>query len=406
MKILYLAPLLPAPSGNGGKRAIYNHLEDMLDDDAEITAFFVDVEAAGEPDLRVFARFDPQVFDRAVAKFGDGWKGKAAAISTLLFSNLPRSLAVVASPVARARIAAALAQGEYDAVIVDHLNAFSLIRGLKLIIPVIYVAHNVESEVLRQAAVRLPTWSLRRMIADLDHARMRRVEREMLTVAAKVAVIGAGDMAHPVLSSFSGKVVVWPELPQLKIPLWSNPKSKKLLFVGSAKYFPNMDAISWLVHTLMPALLSVDSGITLDIAGTKADELQLDDNPPGVTFHGFVSDARLDELHREANLFICPVVLGAGIKIKMLEAASYGLPSAATDESLLGIDFLTSLALRIDRNAPNEAAGKIAAAFRDQEGLSRISAAGASALAETISTRASLLDHVRAADVGLRSQPG
>jgi hypothetical protein len=406
MKILYLAPLLPAPSGSGGKRAIYNHLKGLLEEDAEITAFFVDVEAVEIPDLRAFARLNPQVFNRAVAKFGDGWKGKTAAISTLLFSNLPRSLAVVAAPPARARIAAALAQGEYDAVIVDHLNAFSLIRGLKLTIPVVYVAHNVESEVLRQAAVRLPKWSMRRLAADLDHARMRRVEREMLTVATTVAVIGAGDMTHPALSSFTGKLVVWPELPQLKIPLWSNPKSKKLLFVGSAKYFPNKDAIAWLVDTLMPALIFVDSAITLDIAGTRADELQLDDNPPGVTFHGFVSDARLDELHREANLFICPVVLGAGIKIKMLEAASYGLPSAATEESLLGIDFLTSLALRIDRNTPYEAASKIAAAFRDQEALGRISVAGASALTETISMRASLLDYVRAADVGSRSHLG
>lgn len=395
MNVLYLAPLLPAPSGSGGKRAIYNHLEDMLGEDASVDAFFVDVESLGEQDLGRFARFAPQVFARAMPRFGEGIKGKVAALSAMVFNALPRSLAVVASKVARKTIASKLAAGAYDVIIVDHLNAYGMLHGMKLSVPVIYVAHNVESAILEQAADRLPARSLRRVAALIDLARMRRIEAEVLTQAAKVVLIGAADAALPEMQRVAEKVVLWPELPQLKTPHWSHPGTKRLLFVGSAKYFPNKDAIGWLVEHLLPALLMADPEIALDIAGTTWEEMSRGPVPAGVTFHGFVSDQVLDELHRNAALFICPVVLGAGIKIKMLEAASYGLPSAATVASLAGIDFLTGISLCIERDDPERAARDIAGLLADPDRLNSLGAAGLHALTAAIAARVSLLDQAR-----------
>jgi polysaccharide biosynthesis protein PslH len=396
MKVLYLAPLLPAPSGSGGKRAIYNHLEDMLGEDASVDAFFVDVESGGEHDLGRFASFAPQVFARAMPKFAEGFKGKIAAIGGLAFNSLPRSLAVVASKAARKVISTRLAAHAYDVVIVDHLNAYAMLHGLPLSIPVIYVAHNVESEILKQAAARLPAGSLRRFAARIDLARMSRIETALLAKAAKVVLIGAADAALPEMRRVAEKVVFWPELPQLKTPHWTHPGTKRLLFVGSAKYFPNKDAIEWLAERLLPAVLAVDPEITLDIAGTTWAEIGSGPVPAGVTFHGFVSDEVLDDLHRNAAMFICPVVLGAGIKIKMLEAASYGLPSAATPASLAGISFLDGIALRIARDDPEQAAREIAALLADAVRLNALGAAGLHALTAAIAARASLLDHARA----------
>lgn len=395
MRILYLAPLMPAPSGSGGKRAIYNHLEDMLGDAIEVDAVFVNVEGETVIGLDEFARFHPRVFGRAIAKFGDGLKGKLSGIGMLLLSSMPRSLAVVASQHARDYVSEVLTRGGYDAVVVDHLNAYGMLRGLPLTVPVLYIAHNIESEVLRQAVARLPRFSPRRLIASLDCARMRRVERELLAICARVLVIGAGDSVHGDLRDVADKVVLWPELPQLKALLWSFPNTKNLLFVGSAKYFPNKDAIRWLVDSLMPALREVDPAVTLHVAGSASHELGYDADPVGTIFHGFVSDARLDALHREAALFVCPVVLGAGIKIKMLEAASYGLPSAATPASLLGINFLHDAALQIDREVPASAAAKIAELLRNPDALKAISTSAVHGLKAAIHARASLLEHIR-----------
>jgi glycosyltransferase involved in cell wall biosynthesis len=394
MRILYVAPLLPAPSGSGGKRAIYNHLEDMLGDDALVDAFFVDVDEDGTaPDLAKFARFSPRVFGRALPKFGDGIQGKVRGIAALLSNPLPRSVAVVASPAARQAICGKLAERRYDAIVIDHLNAYGIVRGLNLRIPLVYVAHNVESEVLRHALDRLPRYSLSRAFVALDLVRMRKVERELLNTAARIVVIGAGDAALEEMRGLDRRLVLWPELPRPKPVQWVNPGKKNLLFVGSAKYFPNKEAIEWLVGSLVPELQRGDPAIVLHIAGSSAGDLGYAQNPSGVEFHGFVSDARLDELHRQAALFICPVVLGAGIKIKLLEAASYGLPTTATAESLAGIDFLSGIALQIERGAPAAAANKIAALINEPAQLAAMSQATALALADTLAARVSLIDH-------------
>jgi glycosyltransferase involved in cell wall biosynthesis len=406
MRILYIAPLLPASSGSGGKRAVYNHLEDMLGDDALVDAFFVDVEGEAAPDLGAFARFSPRVFGRALPKFGDGIQGKVRAVGALLLNPLPRSIAVVASADARQALRRQLGERPYDAIVIDHLNAYGIVRGLAPQVPLVYVAHNVESEVLRHGLERLPRFSARRAAAALDLMRMRRVERELLAVASRVIVIGAGDAALGEMRAAGSRLAIWPELPRPKPRQWTHPGAKNLLFVGSAKYFPNKEAIEWLAGSLVPALLQADPGIVLHVAGSNAGELGYGANPPGVAFHGFVSDARLDELHREATLFICPVVLGAGIKIKLLEAASYGMPTTATAESLAGIDFLHGISLDIERRAAVDAANRIAALINQPAQLAAMAEATAAALAGTLATRVSLLDHVRAALAGASAGPG
>jgi hypothetical protein len=63
---------------------------------------------------------------------------------------------------------------------------------------------------------------------------------------------------------------------------------------------------------------------------------------------------------------------------------------------LAGIDFLTGIALRIERDAPYQAARAIAALLADPAGLNALGAAGMHALTATIAARVSLLDHVRA----------
>ena len=68
------------------------------------------------------------------------------------------------------------------------------------------------------------------------------------------------------------------------------------------------------------------------------------------------------------------------MKIKVLEAAAYGLPVAATPESLRGIDFLKDSALVIGRD-PAQAARDIAKALASPSHLEDLSVKGLAALA-------------------------
>jgi glycosyltransferase involved in cell wall biosynthesis len=352
MRVLYLAPLLPATSGNGGRKAIFNHVMDLLSSNIKFEAIFVDVEGTGD-DLPVFPRdFPRKVFGRQLPKAGQGLSGKMIGIVQALLGKLPRSIAVVASVPARRAIAKTLSDPSLDLIIVDHLNAYGLVRGLARTARLMYVAHNVEAEVLRHQIEEMKGMSVTKVLRTIDHSKMVRVERELLKDSDRIVLIGSGDLMLEAIQEHLPKVYIWPELPDEKEQKWQYQGSRKLLFVGSPGYFPNRDAIEWLINILMPKIYELDSTITLHLVGSDVKAFAMATLPPNIRFEGFVSDVRLKELHAEADLFICPVILGAGIKIKVLEAASFGMPVLATAESLKGIDFLLDTAFEFSRTVP------------------------------------------------------
>ena len=355
MKVLHLSPLVPDVSGTGGKRAVYNHFEDLQRCGARVKAVMVDVEGIGEQCPDCFRDFSPVVFPRALPRVGKGPIAKLSAVAQLIFGPLPRSAAVIASKHIRDTLHRLVAGDNFDLVIVDHLNAYALLDGIPLSPPFFYIAHNIESDVLRDRYQQEKKWSVDRIIARIEHWKMLRFERRLIAQAAKIILISSGDKHAPILESAQHKVKVWPELPSPKQTKWAYKSTKSMLFVGSAEYFPNKEAILWMIQKLMPEIRRIDSTITLTLVGTSKQDVGLIDDIPGIDFSGFVSDERLQALHLACDLFICPIIVGGGIKIKLLEACSYGMPIIATEESLRGIEFLDEVAPRLSREPCTDA---------------------------------------------------
>jgi hypothetical protein len=355
MKVLHLTPLVPSVSGSGGKRAVYNHLEDLQRCGALVKAVMVDVEGTGEQCPDCFRDFSPVVFPRTLPRVGKGAIAKLSAVAQLIFGPLPRSAAVITSKHVRSTLHRLISSDNFDLVIVDHLNAYALLDGIALSPPLFYIAHNIESDVLRDRYQQEKEWSVNWVVARIEHWKMLRFERRLIARATKIILISSGDRDAPILESAQAKVTVWPELPSLKQTVWNYKSAKSILFVGSAQYFPNKEAIFWMIQKLMPEIRRIDSTITLTLVGTSRQDMGLIDDIPGIDFAGFVSDEQLHALHLACDLFICPIVVGGGIKMKLLEACSYGMPIIATEESLRGIEFLHDVAPRLSREPCTDA---------------------------------------------------
>ncbi len=343
MRVLYLSPLVPDVAGSGGKRAVFSHLEDMQRCGASVKAVMVDVEGTGEQCPECFRSFSPVVFPRALPRVGKGLMGKLIAVGQLVFGRLPRSAAVIASRPIKDALRHLIGGGDFDLVVVDHLNAYALLDDMPLSTPFLYIAHNIESEVLRDRCHQERMLSAGWVVAMIEYWKMLRFERRLITNAARIVLISSADQAAPMLQGANVKVTVWPELPSIKHTLWNYKGSNSLLFVGSTQYFPNREAILWLIQELMPQVRRIDSTVMLIIAGTSKQDLGLVEDIPGVRLAGFVSAEELNALHLACDLFICPIVIGGGIKIKLLEACSYGMPVIATKESLRGMEFLQDI---------------------------------------------------------------
>jgi GT2 family glycosyltransferase len=138
-----------------------------------------------------------------------------------------------------------------------------------------------------------------------------------------------------------------------------------MLFLGSFRHFPNQEALDWFARKVLPAILKRCPQARLVIVGSDTPPPHsLPDLSANIELRGFVEDVR-EPLSRYA-VFVCPILSGSGMRVKLLEAFSAGIPVVSTR---LGAEGLTSKDGEICALAddPSEFADKVAELFYDEE---------------------------------------
>jgi glycosyltransferase involved in cell wall biosynthesis len=110
-----------------------------------------------------------------------------------------------------------------------------------------------------------------------------------------------------------------------------------LLFVGNFRHEPNRQALEFFTQRVWPLVQRGRPSARLVIAGAQAppgywNSFQI----PNVEFLGEVDDIR-EVLERYA-IFVCPILSGSGVRVKLLEAFAAGIPVVSTP---LGAEGLT-----------------------------------------------------------------
>ena len=103
-------------------------------------------------------------------------------------------------------------------------------------------------------------------------------------------------------------------------------------FVGS-EYAPNVQGLNWFLNTVWPRIS--DAHASLEIYGGVAHRMVAATLPANARCHGKV--ANIDAAYRAMDVAINPVQVGAGLKIKTVEALGAGLPLVTTPEGARGI---------------------------------------------------------------------
>jgi GT2 family glycosyltransferase/glycosyltransferase involved in cell wall biosynthesis len=102
-----------------------------------------------------------------------------------------------------------------------------------------------------------------------------------------------------------------------------------MLFLGSFRHAPNRAALDWFLRRAMPLILARQPEARLAVVGS--------DPPPArglaglegrVEILGNVEDVR-QPLARYA-VFVCPILSGSGVRVKLLEAFAAGIPAVST----------------------------------------------------------------------------
>jgi len=103
-----------------------------------------------------------------------------------------------------------------------------------------------------------------------------------------------------------------------------------LLYVGSATR-SNEQAVSWLVHRVLPILRQARPGLQLTLAGSRQRTYRV----PGIRVLGFVDD--LDSIIARASVLLLPTFVPSGVATKILSGVRRKKPVVTTSAGRRGI---------------------------------------------------------------------
>jgi glycosyltransferase involved in cell wall biosynthesis len=220
----------------------------------------------------------------------------------------------------------------------------------------ILVEHDVTFDLFGQIARRtrtLSTW--------WDWFRWRRFETRAVRRYFKVVAMSPKDAA--MLRPYTEATVIENGVDLARFAPQPETPGQRLLFIGSFRHFPNIEAYRFFTGEVWPRLRGQMPEIELTVA-CGADYLTYwraftDSSGPApdprIRLLGFVADVR--PLYVETNLVIVPTTVSAGTNIKVLEAMAMERAVVATPSGCAGLGLRHGDSVWIAESAEAFAAG-------------------------------------------------
>ena len=224
---------------------------------------------------------------------------------------------------------------------------------------------------------------------DMESGRhIEAIEIRAARTSDVVVAVSQPDLDHlRKVSSMSAKNLIIPNV-HIKPSVSQSHFSQRegILFVGGFQHDPNVDAAKFLVNEVMPKVEAIMGQVPVFIVGSKPTSEILELSSQNVTVTGWVDDLR--PLYDKARIFVAPLRYGAGVKGKIGESLSFGLPTITTPVGAEGMDVVPGIDLFIAETA-DEFANRICEIYNNEELLARMAKNGSEKI-EALFGKASL----------------
>jgi glycosyltransferase involved in cell wall biosynthesis len=178
-----------------------------------------------------------------------------------------------------------------------------------------------------------------RFLRRLDLQRLRKYESEIIPRFDACTVSSDIEMRHLSRLGFAKNKQVIPNSIDTRYyapDTLNETRNKDILFVGQMSYSPNVDAVTYFVQKIFPAVLKKVPSARFFIVGQKPSEnvMKLHD-ATRVIVTGEVLDTRV--YHEQCAVFVTPIRFGGGTRIKILEAMAMKKAVVSTSVGAEGI---------------------------------------------------------------------
>jgi glycosyltransferase involved in cell wall biosynthesis len=370
MRLLHLTPELPfEPGGGGGRGHEYFMCRHLVErGHAVLNISPVTAEEAPHADSLRKVGVENWVLERPASKLAEVTAAVRAEPRVLAAAVLApqRALEMRIFWVGmRELVDRAVREWRPDVVMVGHDMAAAWAQSLPPSLPAVLTLHNLLWHWYLSRARR--TTGLRTALLRAEAARYRVYTLRMLR-RYQAAVAVSTTEADEVRRSSPVPVFVIPigvDTRELT-PAPDPDGPPRLVFAGTLGYQPNSEGIAWFADDVWPEVLRAVPDAQLDIVGRAPPPgvLALGDRP-GITVVGPVPTMR--PYYDRAHAVIVPILTGAGVRVKIVEALSAGRPIVSTSLGWEGLPDVVPGEHLLVANEPAEFASATIRLLRDRE---------------------------------------
>lgn len=241
------------------------------------------------------------------------------------------------SPEFNERLATRLREEHFDVVEIEGFEMTPYLPTIEAACPkalITYDAHNAEW-ILQQRAfwtdLKRPQRWPAAWYSWVQWRRLRQTEAGIIQRVAHTIAMSAQDKVALRELVFDAPITVIPNGVDLSAysQFKGAPIYYDLVFTGKMDFRPNVDAALWFGQRVLPLIQAKRPGTTFAIVGQRPHpRLEGLRNKPGITITGYVEDVR--PYLAGATVYVAPLRVGGGTRLKILEAMAMGKAIVAT----------------------------------------------------------------------------
>ena len=331
-KILFITTRLPLPVTDGRSYTLNEYINSLL--------CFYDVAIAS---LKCDKKIEEQNKNLSFVKILDDtsfFKKILNVFSLSIFRGLPLQISGVYSKKNQKLVNELIFEYKPDIIICDMVRTSRYLQKAKTDAIKILDMDDVLSrrykqsikngdDVLGQFRKKLPSifiktfdkLKINNFVLKFEEKRMRKFEIKSTKIFDKVALVSPIEVDYLSKESCATNVFVWPvSFKQHDYFYNENYHKKTILFVGNLLVSQNFSTLKYIIDNIFPRL---KNEFILKVVGKNNQQiLETYQSFSYIKFAGVVDD--LESEIKNALCLLAPIQFGSGIKIKVLEAMSFG----------------------------------------------------------------------------------
>ena len=352
MRILFLSQIVPYPPHGGVLQRGYNVLRQLGQRAAVDLLAFVHPDALPNQDSLAQSRVELGKFCSSLRYFPLWVKRSpihmAVAVAAGTVSSTPFSMIAHRSREYQAQVTAALTGSTFDVV---HVDTIALTQFVDVARPpkaaTVLTHHNIESMLLERRAQVEPRRLARRFL-----------QREGAKLAAAEAAVAPRFDLNIVMSA-ADRDALMSRAPGVRASVVSNGvdtdyftpaperETPALIYGGGMNMFANRDAVLYFLTAIWPRIRSKRPDVKFFAVGQDPPRelLAVAERDPQVVVTGYVADIR--EYIWKAAVYVVPLRVGGGTRLKVLDAMAMGKAMVSTTIGCEGIEVVPGTHLQI-----------------------------------------------------------